>query len=131
MIISDKRLSQLKMRSSLFQVEVLSPTVHAPLLFALPDHTRFTLVDFPLHLPLELLGECNELTRSSTKYNLPCRGRYLPQSADAHFDGEQSVVPESRLQCAIDERDGIRYDALPSRIHVPRDSTSPNVHEVI
>lgn len=38
------------------QVEVLSPTVHAPLLFALPDHTRFTLVDFPLHLPLELLG---------------------------------------------------------------------------
>ncbi|KRT80703.1 hypothetical protein AMK59_6081, partial [Oryctes borbonicus] len=24
--------------------------------FALPDHTRFTLVDFPLHLPLELLG---------------------------------------------------------------------------
>lgn len=26
------------------------------LLFALPDHTRFHLVDFPLHLPLELLG---------------------------------------------------------------------------
>lgn len=24
--------------------------------FALPDHTRFSLVDFPLHLPLELLG---------------------------------------------------------------------------
>lgn len=42
------------------QVEVLSPTVHAPLCFALPDHTRFSLVDFPLHLPLELLGECNE-----------------------------------------------------------------------
>lgn len=41
-----------------FQVEVLSPTVHAPLLFALPDHTRFSLVDFPLHLPLELLGMC-------------------------------------------------------------------------
>ncbi|RMZ99493.1 MAP kinase-activating death domain [Brachionus plicatilis] len=28
----------------------------APMLFALPDHTRFNLVDFPLHLPLELLG---------------------------------------------------------------------------
>ena len=27
-----------------------------PLLFALPDHTRFTMIDFPLHLPLELLG---------------------------------------------------------------------------
>lgn len=27
-----------------------------PLTFALPDHTRFSLVDFPLHLPLELLG---------------------------------------------------------------------------
>lgn len=48
------------------QVEVLSPTVHAPLLFALPDHTRFSLVDFPLHLPLELLGECNELLRNLT-----------------------------------------------------------------
>lgn len=24
--------------------------------FALPDHTRFSFVDFPLHLPLELLG---------------------------------------------------------------------------
>ncbi|XP_053599948.1 MAP kinase-activating death domain protein isoform X4 [Plodia interpunctella] len=38
------------------ELEVLSPTAHAPLLFALPDHTRFALVDFPLHLPLELLG---------------------------------------------------------------------------
>jgi hypothetical protein len=28
----------------------------SPMLFALPDHTRFSLVDFPLHLPLELLG---------------------------------------------------------------------------
>jgi hypothetical protein len=26
------------------------------MLFALPDHTRFNLVDFPLHLPVELLG---------------------------------------------------------------------------
>lgn len=38
------------------EVEILSPEVMAPLLFALPDHTRFSLVDFPLHLPLELLG---------------------------------------------------------------------------
>ncbi|XP_049779283.1 MAP kinase-activating death domain protein [Schistocerca cancellata] len=38
------------------EVEVLSPSVRPPLVFALPDHTRFSLVDFPLHLPLELLG---------------------------------------------------------------------------
>jgi hypothetical protein len=38
------------------ELEILSPSLHAPLVFALPDHTRFTLVDFPLHLPLELLG---------------------------------------------------------------------------
>ncbi|CAH1174243.1 unnamed protein product [Phaedon cochleariae] len=38
------------------EVEVLSPSVYDPLVFALPSHTRFSLVDFPLHLPLELLG---------------------------------------------------------------------------
>ncbi|XP_045480868.1 MAP kinase-activating death domain protein isoform X3 [Harmonia axyridis] len=38
------------------EVEVLSPSVYSPLVFALPSHTRFSLVDFPLHLPLELLG---------------------------------------------------------------------------
>ena len=39
-----------------FQVQVLPLEMHAPLIFALPDHTRFSLIDFPLHLPLELLG---------------------------------------------------------------------------
>ncbi|PVD33451.1 hypothetical protein C0Q70_04707 [Pomacea canaliculata] len=38
------------------EVNVLPKELQAPLLFALPDHTRFSLVDFPLHLPLELLG---------------------------------------------------------------------------
>ncbi|XP_029633967.1 MAP kinase-activating death domain protein isoform X5 [Octopus sinensis] len=39
------------------EVQVLpKDMVSSSLLFALPDHTRFTLVDFPLHLPLELLG---------------------------------------------------------------------------
>ena len=28
----------------------------APVVRAVPDHARFSLVDFPLHLPLELLG---------------------------------------------------------------------------
>ncbi|KAJ8970537.1 hypothetical protein NQ314_001177 [Rhamnusium bicolor] len=39
------------------EVEVLSPSVYDPLVFALPSHTRFSLVDFPLHLPLELLED--------------------------------------------------------------------------
>ncbi|KAJ8911142.1 hypothetical protein NQ315_004432 [Exocentrus adspersus] len=38
------------------EIEVLSPSVYDPLVFALPNHTRFSLADFPLHLPLELLG---------------------------------------------------------------------------
>lgn len=38
----------------LIQIETLPNG--PPMLFALPDHTRFSLVDFPLHLPLELLG---------------------------------------------------------------------------
>lgn len=38
------------------QLEVLPPELHPPLVFALPDKTRFSLTDFPLHLPLELLG---------------------------------------------------------------------------
>ncbi|KAM5248799.1 MAP kinase-activating death domain protein isoform 10-T10 [Ctenodactylus gundi] len=37
-------------------VEVLPQELQPPLTFALPDPSRFTLVDFPLHLPLELLG---------------------------------------------------------------------------
>ncbi|XP_018646720.1 map-kinase activating death domain protein,putative [Schistosoma mansoni] len=31
-------------------------TLYEKLIFALPDKTRLTLIDFPLHLPLELLG---------------------------------------------------------------------------
>ncbi|XP_038620101.1 MAP kinase-activating death domain protein isoform X9 [Tachyglossus aculeatus] len=37
-------------------VEVLPQELQPALTFALPDPSRFTLVDFPLHLPLELLG---------------------------------------------------------------------------
>ncbi|VDN56295.1 unnamed protein product [Dracunculus medinensis] len=38
------------------QLEVMPLNIVPMLEFALPDHTRFSLVDFPLHLPLELLG---------------------------------------------------------------------------
>nr|XP_033784543.1 MAP kinase-activating death domain protein isoform X3 [Geotrypetes seraphini] len=37
-------------------VEVLPHDLQPALTFALPDPSRFSLVDFPLHLPLELLG---------------------------------------------------------------------------
>ena len=38
------------------QLELLPREQHPCVTFALPDHTRFSLIDFPLHLPLELLG---------------------------------------------------------------------------
>uniref|UniRef100_UPI003590007C MAP kinase-activating death domain protein isoform X2 n=2 Tax=Myxine glutinosa TaxID=7769 RepID=UPI003590007C len=37
-------------------VEVMPSDLQPPLTFALPDPSRLALVDFPLHLPLELLG---------------------------------------------------------------------------
>ncbi|XP_028999343.1 MAP kinase-activating death domain protein isoform X4 [Betta splendens] len=37
-------------------VEVLPQELKRLLTFALPDNSRFSMVDFPLHLPLELLG---------------------------------------------------------------------------
>ncbi|XP_053721828.1 MAP kinase-activating death domain protein isoform X8 [Synchiropus splendidus] len=37
-------------------VEVLPTDLKLSLTFALPDNSRFSMVDFPLHLPLELLG---------------------------------------------------------------------------
>jgi hypothetical protein len=50
----------------------------------------------------------------------------------AHIDchGEQSFVPKSRLQCAVDERDGFRDDDLSFGVHVSRNSAVANVHEV-
>lgn len=38
------------------ELEILSPSLQPSMVLALPDHTRFSLVDYPLHLPLELLG---------------------------------------------------------------------------
>uniref|UniRef100_A0A7E4W4U7 MAP kinase-activating death domain protein n=1 Tax=Panagrellus redivivus TaxID=6233 RepID=A0A7E4W4U7_PANRE len=37
-------------------LEVLPLEIMPMIEFALPDHTRFSLIDFPLHLPIELLG---------------------------------------------------------------------------
>ncbi|XP_074660769.1 MAP kinase-activating death domain protein-like [Tubulanus polymorphus] len=38
------------------ELDILPRELQPPMVFALPDHTRLSLVDFPLHLPLELLG---------------------------------------------------------------------------
>uniref|UniRef100_A0A0N4Z317 MAP kinase-activating death domain protein n=1 Tax=Parastrongyloides trichosuri TaxID=131310 RepID=A0A0N4Z317_PARTI len=38
------------------ELELLPKEFMPMIMLALPDHTRFSLVDFPLHLPLELLG---------------------------------------------------------------------------
>uniref|UniRef100_A0A1I8JLU7 MAP kinase-activating death domain protein n=1 Tax=Macrostomum lignano TaxID=282301 RepID=A0A1I8JLU7_9PLAT len=38
------------------QLTVLPEADYPPLVFALPDRSRLSLADFPLHLPLELLG---------------------------------------------------------------------------
>jgi hypothetical protein len=44
------------MKYKYFYIQIETLPNEPPMLFALPDHTRFSLVDFPLHLPLELLG---------------------------------------------------------------------------
>lgn len=37
------------------ELELLPRELMPVIEFALPDHTRFTLMDFPLHLPIEML----------------------------------------------------------------------------
>ena len=38
------------------EVELLPPSSYPPLSFALPESYRFPLIDFPVHIPFELLG---------------------------------------------------------------------------
>ena len=39
------------------EVQLHSPSTYPPLIFAAPESNRFPLIDFPIHIPLELLGE--------------------------------------------------------------------------
>ena len=39
-----------------FQLDLLPMQGSHPVRFGFPDRTRFPMVDFPLHLPFELLG---------------------------------------------------------------------------
>lgn len=54
----------------------------------------------------------------------------MPQSADAHRNGEQGSISKPRLQRIVDERYGFCDDDLSVRVHVPRHSTPANLHEV-
>lgn len=38
------------------EVHLHSPDTYPPLTFAMPELNRFSLIDFPIHIPLELLG---------------------------------------------------------------------------
>ena len=42
--------------STRLELEIVDRRFGPLLLFAFPDQTRFSLCDFPIHLPLELLG---------------------------------------------------------------------------
>lgn len=37
-------------------MELLCPETYPSLIFSTPEHSRFPLIDFPVHIPLELLG---------------------------------------------------------------------------
>ena len=39
------------------EVHLHSPSTNLPLIFAAPESNQFPLIDFPIHIPLELLGE--------------------------------------------------------------------------
>uniref|UniRef100_A0A1I8FS01 UDENN domain-containing protein n=1 Tax=Macrostomum lignano TaxID=282301 RepID=A0A1I8FS01_9PLAT len=59
MILRDVREIEtwiLRLLSAPVPLTVLPESDYPPLLFALPDRSRLSLADFPLHLPLELLG---------------------------------------------------------------------------
>lgn len=62
-----------------------------PLVFALPDKTRFPLCDFPLHLPLELLGvnKCLQVLKL-----LMCKGFWHLQ---VHFQVLTLILLERKL----------------------------------
>jgi hypothetical protein len=55
-ILVRKKKKVFLLRNSFDFIQIETLPNEPPMLFALPDHTRFSLVDFPLHLPLELLG---------------------------------------------------------------------------
>lgn len=97
------------------------------MLFALPDHTRFSLVDFPLHLPLELLGVdlcIRVLTLIMLENKVGRRATF--SSPHVRLSGRFSI---ERLQCIDDECSRLRCFALSIRIHVSRYSTVTNVYD--
>lgn len=119
------------------EVEILSPSLQPPLCFALPDHTRFSLVDFPLHLPLELLGVdicLKVLTLILLEHKVAIQQnrihRHLEPELIIHGECSTARPAVEGLQRVVDVSDGICYDDISIGIHVPRYSTASDVYEL-
>jgi len=54
--VNRKKNPRILIRHDFLQLHIVPEELGAPHILALPDQTRFSLVNFPLHLPLELLG---------------------------------------------------------------------------
>lgn len=93
------------MNAQIFVIQIATLPNESPMLFALPDHTRFSLVDFPLHLPLELLG-VDLCIRVLTLIMLENKVRISLELFCTHeYSGR---FPIERLQCTNDECLSIR-----------------------
>lgn len=113
------------------ELEVLSAALQPCGVLALPDHTRFSLVDYPLHLPLELLGVdmcLKVLTLILLEHKVSRRRRLLgSDTLRAGSPTRMITLPRRRvagagavqgLQRALHVCDGVCGDALSSRVHV-------------
>lgn len=117
----------------LLQLEVLPRDLNPPFVFALPDKTRFTLTDFPLHLPLELLGveSCLQvltLIVLECKVSSGSQTLYFKILILIEIDIGCDTIP--RLQRPFHVRYGSRYDVVPPGVHVPCNSPSTHLHEL-
>ena len=113
-------------RLSLIQIETLPN--EPPMLFALPDHTRFSLVDFPLHLPLELLGVdlCIRVLTLIMLENKVFTCLFPWGYWSCAFLGRFSIT---WLQCTDHECLSLRCIALSIGVHVSCHSTVTNMYD--
>lgn len=98
------------------------------MLFALPDHTRFSLVDFPLHLPLELLGVdlCIRVLTLIMLENKVSTCLFSCCDWSCSFLGRFSIT---WLQCTDHECLSLRRIALSIGVHVSCHSTVTNMYD--
>lgn len=106
------------------QLNILPSALHPPLIFALPGKTRFSLIDLPLHLPLELLG-VDHVVRVLTCVMLEYKVRYVIGFYLKRFSGCASIA---RLQRRLAVRTGVGSTTLSFGIHVPCDTTAADTY---